>query len=78
MGESKLFKQYQDINNFADMLALKRYSKAIFKCKRWNWAPPFLFAHFGGLHAERNNAQSSLSTQILENIQPQHQQVESH
>lgn len=69
MDRDKLFKQDQDINNFAYMFFLKRYNNAyVFKCKWWNWAPPFLFVQFGGLKVKVNDAQSSLSTRLLQNI----------
>lgn len=52
MDKDILFKQHQEINNFAYIFFLKRYNKAyVFKCKWWNWAPPVFLVQFGGLNA---------------------------
>lgn len=57
MGNSKLFKQDQEINNFVYMFALEMYSKAIFRCKWWNWAPLFLLLTLV-VYMQINNAQT--------------------
>lgn len=59
MGKGKLFKQDQEINIFPSMFALKRYSKAIFQCKRWKWRKNLHFClPILVVYMQINNAQS--------------------